>query len=142
MIMLITLIFNLIAAIILTIAAINIMHTFSMLVLERRRELAVMRAVGATRRAIRSLVLVEAAILGSIGGTAGLIMGWSATSLVDHLFTQYVPDFPFKPTSLFAFAPWMAVAGLIVAVTFCLLGAALPSLKASRTDPAEALAGR
>lgn len=142
LILLITLVFNLISLIILTVAAVNIMHTFLMMILERRRELALMRAVGATRGAIRAIVLGEATILGAFGGLAGTVLGWAATRAVDVVFNQQVGDFPFKPDTLFAFEPWMFAACILVAIVFCWIGALLPAIRASRIDPAAALAGR
>lgn len=142
LILLITLVFNLISLIILTVAAVNIMHTFLMLILERRRELALMRAVGASRGAIRKIVLGEATILGAVGGAAGTLIGWTATRVVDLVFRTRVGDFPFKPDSLFVFEPWMFVAAVAVAIVFCWIGALFPAIRASRIDPAAALAGR
>lgn len=141
LIFLMTLVFNLISLIILAIAAVNIMHTFLMLVLERRRELALMRAVGATRANIRMLVFGEATILGLLGGILGVILGFSSTLFIDYIFTNYVSDFPFKPDSLFAFSGWMFGAAIGVSVLFCILGAALPAYRASRIEPAAALSG-
>lgn len=142
LILLVTLVFNLISLIILAIAAVNIMHTFLMIILERRRELALMRAVGATRGAIRALVLGEATVLGVVGGSLGVVGGWVATKLVDVFFATQVADFPFKPETLFDMAPWMIGMCVGVAVTFCWIGALLPAFRASRIDPAAALAGR
>ena len=141
LILLMTLVFNLISLIILAIAAVNIMHTFLMIVLERRRELALMRAVGATRSDIRALVFAEATVLGLVGGAAGATLGYLMTLVVDAVFHRYVMDFPFKPDSLFVFQPWMFAAAIGVSVLFCLLGAAVPAVRASRIDPAAALSG-
>ncbi len=141
LIFLMTLVFNLISLIILAIAAVNIMHTFLMLVLERKRELALMRAVGATRSNIRMLVLGEAVLLGLIGGSVGTLLGFISTLVVDLVFKNYVVDFPFKPDSLFAFEPWMFGAAIGVSILFCVLGAAIPAIRASRIDPASALSG-
>lgn len=142
LILLVTLVFNLISLIILAIAAVNIMHTFLMILLERKRELALMRAVGATRGAIRALVLGEATVLGLIGGSTGVVVGWLATIGVDALFNRQVAEFPFKPDSLFAIEGWMILACVGVAVVFCWVGALLPAFRAGRIDPAAALAGR
>jgi hypothetical protein len=142
LILLVTLVFNLISLIILTVAAVNIMHTFLMIILERRRELALMRALGATRGAIRAIVLGEATILGLVGGGIGIVIGWASTLAIDALFQEQVGDFPFKPDTLFAFEPWMFGAAIGVAVVFCWIGALLPAFRASRIDPAAALAGR
>lgn len=142
LILLITIVFNLIALVILMISAINIMHTFLMMIVERRRELGLMRALGATRAHIRLLVLGEATILGVAGALAGILVGTGAIAAVDILFHRLVGDFPFKPESLFATEPWMWLAAVAVALVFCWLGALIPALRASRIDPAEALSGR
>jgi putative ABC transport system permease protein len=141
LILLITIVFNLIALVILTISAINIMHTFLMMIVERRRELALMRALGATRTHIRLLVLGEATILGFFGALAGLLAGTVAITAVDALFHHLVGEFPFKPDSLFLIEPWMWLAAFSVALVFCWLGALIPALRASRIDPAVALSG-
>ena len=141
LIVIITLIFNLISAVILAVAAVNIMHTFLMLILERRHELGLMRALGASRAEIRALVLSEATLLGVFGGLAGALLGWLVTLGVDALFASQVQDFPFKPETLFAFEPWMVWMCLGSALLFCWIGALLPALRASRLDPARALTG-
>jgi ABC-type antimicrobial peptide transport system permease subunit len=141
LILLVTLVFNLISAIILLVAAVNIMHTFLMIILERRRELGLMRALGATRGDIRVLVLSEATALGLLGGCTGALLGVGAMRLVDAVFRSKVQDFPFKPDSLFLLQPWMLAMALGVAVLFCWLGALFPAIRAGRMDPARALTG-
>ena len=140
LILVITLIFNLISAIILFIAAVNIMHTFLMMILERRRELGLMRALGATRAQLRVMIACEATVLGLFGGTLGALLGAGATRAVDAIFARQVQDFPFKPQSLFLIEPWMLLLALGAALLFCWLGALWPALRAGRVDPAEALA--
>lgn len=142
MILLITLVFNLISLIILAIAAVNIMHTFLMIILERRRELALMRALGARKSTIRALVLGEATLLGIVGGLLGLVVGFVGTLTIDFVFNNQVGDFPFKPDTLFVVEPWMVGLAMGVALVFCWIGALLPAFRASAIDPAAALAGR
>ncbi|CAN0508226.1 unnamed protein product [Laminaria digitata] len=142
LILLITLVFNLISAIILAVAAVNIMHTFLMLILERRKELGLMRALGATRAQLRVLVLSEATALGLLGGTLGILLGGLSTMAVDRVFNAQVQDFPFKPDTLFEYEPWMLLMCLGAALLFCWIGALLPAIRASRIDPAAALTGR
>ena len=142
LILLITLVFNLVSLIFLAIAAVNIMHTFLMIILERRRELALMRAVGAASADIRLLVLGEATALGLLGGLLGVGLGFGASFVVDYLLQTQVPEFPYKPETLFAFEPWMWAGAIIVALVFCWIGALIPAIRASRIDPAAALAGR
>ena len=142
LVMLMTIVFNLISLIILGISAVNIMHTFLMVILERRREMGLMRALGATRGNIRLIVLGEALVLGLFGGLLGLVAGVGVIQVVDYIFANQVGDFPFKPDSLFIIEWWMLAAGMGVAVVFCWLGALFPAIRASHIDPAEALSGR
>ena len=142
LILLITLVFNLISLVILTVAAVNIMHTFLMIILERRRELALMRALGATRSTIRRIVLGEATALGAVGGVLGVAFGYACIKVTDVLFAQQVADFPFKPESLFSVELWMVAGCVAVAIVFCWIGALVPAVRASHIDPAAALAGR
>lgn len=141
LILLLTLVFNLIGLIILGISAVNIMHTFMMAVLERRAELGLMRALGATRANIRMLVIGEASVLGLFGGLAGVGLGWALITGVDYLFVTRVPNFPFKPDSLFVIEAWMLLGALGVAIIFCWLGCLFPAFRASQIDPARTMSG-
>ncbi len=143
----VTLIFSLISVIIIVIAAVNIMHTFLMIIVERRREIGVMRAVGATRGAIAGLILMEAAVVGLVGGAIGSGLGYLLALGIDRIFRGglwgwKIPDFPFKPETLFAWEPWFFLVGVGGAVLFCLLGALVPALRASNMDPSAALTGQ
>lgn len=142
LILMLTLLFNLIALIILAVSAINITHTFTMMVMERRREIGLMRALGATRLQIQALVVGEAAVVGFFAGIMGIAVGMGAGFVIDAVFDTYVGDFPFKPETLFAWSPWMFGLALATAVFFCLLGAFLPARRAGGVDPADALRGR
>ena len=139
LIVIITMIFNLISVIILAVAAVNIMHTFLMLILERQREFGLMRALGARAATVRALIILEAAALGLFGGTLGVVVGVGMTRIADAIFATQVKDFPFKPDSLFSLEPWMVVVCLGASLFFCLVGALWPAIRASRMDPAKAL---
>ncbi|MBH24130.1 MAG: hypothetical protein CMH57_06700 [Myxococcales bacterium] len=137
----VTSIFTLISVIIILIAAVNIMHTFLMVITDRRRELGIMRAVGATRASIRVMVLMEATVIGAVGGAIGCGLGVLAAVGVDAAFARLIGDFPFKPDSLFVWEPWFFAAGLGGGILFCLVGALIPAIRASNMDPAAALTG-
>jgi hypothetical protein len=137
-----TVLFTLISVIIIAIAAINIAHTFMMIIAERRREIGILRAVGATRSHIRWVILGEAAALGAVSGLAGVSLARLAGLACDWYSAHRIPDFPFKPDTYFDFAPGLLVAALGFAVLFCLLGALLPAQRAAALQPAEALTAR
>ncbi|MBL9105517.1 MAG: ABC transporter permease [Myxococcales bacterium] len=136
------LVFSLLSTIIVGIAAINIMHVFFMLVYERQREIGIMRAVGATRGDIRAIILGEAACVGLVAGTIGVLLAYAASLGFDAVSASYVPDFPYKPETYFVFGPELVALALGFAMGFCVLGAALPARRAARMDPAAVLTGR
>ncbi|MCX4245045.1 ABC transporter permease [Paraliomyxa miuraensis] len=134
-------VFGLVSAVIVGIAAVNIMHVFFMLVYERQREIGVMRAVGASRGDIGRIILGEAASLGTMAGTAGIVLAVTAGTIFDHVSARYVPDFPYKPTTYFDFPWWLIVAALGFSISFCVLGALLPARRAAHMEPARVLSG-
>jgi hypothetical protein len=137
---LVTLLFALVSFAMVSVAAINIAHSFFRAVAERRRELGVMRAVGATAGDVRAIVLAEAAAIGLGGGAVGVLLARLLAFAIDAASRRFVPDFPFKPDSYFAFDWSLIVGALACSVAACLLGAYLPARAAARLEPTEALA--
>jgi hypothetical protein len=137
---LLTLLFALVSIAIVSVAATNIAHSFFRAVAERRRELGVLRAVGASARDIYRLVLGEAVVIGLVGGVAGLLLARAAAFAVDVASRTLVPDFPFKPDSYFSFDLAILAGALACSVAACVAGAFWPARAAARLDPSEALA--
>lgn len=134
-----TVVFSFISMVILFVAGVNIMHTFLTLVTERRHEIGIMRAVGATRGDIRRLFLTEALMLGLFGGVVGNLVSYGATRLVNWLAEKYLSGIPFKPDEFFAYDVRVVLGGIAFACVFCLLGAFIPARRAARLDPAVVL---
>ncbi|HEY5926376.1 MAG TPA: ABC transporter permease [Kofleriaceae bacterium] len=135
----IRLVLVLISLIIIGISAINIAHNFFMQVTERRRELGLLRAVGATQGDVRMVVLGEAALIGLIGGLLGVLLGLAIAAGIDYASAHYLPRFPYKPTTWFNFKWWIWGGGLACAAGFAVLGGYLPARRASTMEPAQAL---
>jgi putative ABC transport system permease protein len=125
--------------VIIGISAINIAHNFFMQVTERRRELGLLRAVGATRSDVRMVVLGEAALIGLLGGILGILLGYLLSLGVDWISAHYLPRFPYKPDTWFTFKWWILAMGLGFAGGFAVLGGYLPARRASNMEPAQAL---
>jgi ABC-type antimicrobial peptide transport system permease subunit len=136
----VTLFFLLISFCIVTISAINIAHNFFMQVSERRREIGLVRALGASQADVRGVFLGEAALIGLVSGLLGIVLAVGAGTAVNLVARRFLPDLPFQPTSFFAFEWWILAGGLLFSVLFCLLGGFLPARKAGRMAPAQALA--
>lgn len=140
-ILLVTLLFSLVSLAILLVAAMNIAHSFFRAVAERRRELGLLRALGARQRDLSTLLYTEAAALGLAGGVGGVLLARGAASIVDLAAQRFVPDFAFKPESFFAFGPSVLAIGMGASLIACLIGAWLPARLAARVDPVSALQG-
>jgi len=118
-----------IAAISLSVAGIGIMNVMLVSVSERTSEVGLLRAIGARRSQILAVFLAEAALLSTLGGMLGILLGAAGAAAVVAIY----PDFPAQP-------PWWAVAAAIaVAMGFGLLFGTLPARRATRLDPIEAL---
>lgn len=120
-------------------ATFAIAQTFFLMVGERRMELAVLRAMGARRRDLRRLVLIEALVLGVVAGLAGLALGVAAALGLDALAVSLLPEVPFKPASFVAFPLGLVGGAWVLGALSAIGGAWLPAVVASRADPAAAL---
>jgi cell division protein FtsX len=136
---LVTLLFALVSFAMVSIAAINIAHSFFRTVAERRRELGVMRSIGASAADVRRLVLAEAAVIGLFGGAIGIVTARLLALAIDAASRRWVPDFPFKPETYFAFGWPLLAAALGCSILACMLGAFWPARAAARLEPTEAL---
>lgn len=124
------------AGIALLIATLMILNTFSILVAQRAREIALLRAIGAVRSQIRASVLIEALIVGLIGATAGLLAGYGlAWAILAVLRVVGIDLGPVVPTMT-----WQAVvASYGIGIVVTLIAAYLPASRAARTRPVEAM---
>lgn len=124
-------------AISLIVATFVIYNTFAILLAQRVRETALLRCVGATRRQVFTSVLVEAAVIGLIGGVAGIVLGFGvAYGLLGLLNGVLGAGIPVHGIVLTA-TP--IVAGLAIALVVTVAAALLPAVRATRTSPLAAL---
>jgi ABC-type lipoprotein release transport system permease subunit len=129
----------LVSGVILLVAALNITHTFRVLVTERAHEIGLYRALGATRSDMRRWLLSMAAVVGISAGAVGCVVARVAAWIADWRGRVDLPDFPFKPDSFFVFPPWLFAIGVGFAAIFAVLGAVGPAIRAAHTDPARTL---
>lgn len=130
---------GLLAFVLLGLAGFAIAQTFFLLVAERRDELAALRAMGARRRDLRRLVLLEALVVGAAGGLAGVLLGVGVALGVDAALLAVVPDVAFKPSSTVAFPLWLLGGAWLLGTLSAAFGAAWPAARAAAADPAAAL---
>ncbi|SNS77981.1 ABC transporter permease [Actinomadura mexicana] len=127
------LIFGLVA---LLVSALVIYNTFSILIAQRMREMALLRCVGATRRQVFGGVVVESAVVGLVGSLLGLVagvgLGEGALVVVSRLNERVAVAGP-------SLAVRTVVAGLAVGIMVTVLSALLPARAATRVSPVAAL---
>jgi putative ABC transport system permease protein len=129
----------LVGSIALTVASLGIVNTMVMSILERTREIGVMKAIGASDRDVRGIFLIEAALIGLAGGTGGLLLGWVVGRGINaganyYLSTQGVPA-----ANLFLIPWWLVLGAMAFALAVSLVAGIFPARRAARLDPIQAL---
>ena len=123
----------------LTVASLGIINTLVMAILERRREIGVLKALGATDGDVRSLFFAEAGAMGLVGGILGVTLGWLIGEVLTFAANVYLrrQDFPAVKIS---YVPWwLALSAVAFAIAVSLLAGLYPADRAARLNPVEAL---
>src|ERR1700729_2849400 len=123
----------------LTVASLGIINTLVMAILERRREIGILKALGAADRDIRRLFFAEAGVMGLVGGILGVALGWLIGSALTFGTNVYLQRQELPPIDLSSI-PWWMVVGAIAFSFFVSLAAGMyPASRAARLNPVEAL---
>ncbi len=122
-----------ILGVVLALSLVVVVLVFSMLVDERRREIGVLRALGATRGAVLRSLLTSAAVLAVIGGASGIILAGLVLFFFRHALTNAF-GFPFLFPSIPSLV-LLVVIGLAIALGTVLLAAFVPAYRISRQEP-------
>lgn len=126
------------AGIALFVGAFLIANTFAIIVAQRSREFALLRAVGASRVQVRTAVLLEALAVGLLAATIGLLLGIGFATVLPTLLEVAGITLP---TGDPVIAPRTVVAAYAIGVLVTLLSSVLPARRASRVAPVEAMRG-
>ncbi|MCL5093836.1 MAG: ABC transporter permease [Patescibacteria group bacterium] len=128
-----------IGAISLGVATIGIVNTMVMATMERTREIGVMRACGATRKIIRRLFMFEAAVLGFLGGTIGILTGIGVSKIANYYINRMLASQNMSAENVISLPLWLIVATLGITTFLGLISGLYPAFRAARLDPVEAL---
>lgn len=118
----------------LLVGAIGIMNTTMMNVLERTREIGILKSIGATRAEVVEIFIIEALNMSLIGGALGCVMAVFTVLAISPLAQMILP-IPLP----YSFPPYLFVLGMVMAVTIGVVSALYPSLNAASVRPVEAL---
>jgi putative ABC transport system permease protein len=130
-----------VAGVALLVSALGIANTMLMSVLERTREIGIMKAVGADNTQLQFIFLVEGALIGVLGAAFGLLLAWAASYPGDAWVRSMVErDIKVNlKSAIFVFPPWMYLTVLLFTVVVTTLAALYPARHAARIDPVTAL---
>jgi putative ABC transport system permease protein len=123
----------------LTVASLGIINTLVMAILERRREIGVLKALGATDGDVKSLFFAEAAAMGFFGGLFGVALGWLIGQALTWGTGIYLRQQDL-PSAKISYVPWwLALSAVAFATVVSLLAGLYPAARASRLNPVDAL---
>ncbi len=129
-----------ILTLIVLVAAFNIAATLIMIVLEKSREIGVLKSMGASSRSIRRIFVFEGLIIGGLGTVLGLGGGWLLCALLKrYKFIELPGDVYYIDTLPVVMKPEVFGLVALCAVVLCLVATAYPAWQAARLDPVEAL---
>ncbi len=130
-----------IGTIALIVAALGIINTMVMSILERTREIGVMKAVGASERQIRTIFFVEAGTIGLAGGLLGVVLGWLVSRLANWIANLWMvrQGGPGGDIDFFYLSPWLIIGAILFSILVSLLAGLYPAARAARVNPVEAL---
>ena len=131
---------GLLGGISLLVASFGIANTMIMSILERTREIGIMKAIGAEDREIKLIFFVEAAVIGLIGGVVGVLVAWGIDELANYLAYRFI----LKPQGasfidFFDLPPYLWLGAILFALLVSIAAALYPASRAARIDPVRAL---
>ena len=131
---------GLLGGISLLVASFGIANTMIMSILERTREIGIMKAIGAEDREIKLIFFVEAAVLGLCGGVIGVLAAWGIDAVANRLAYRFI----LKPNGasfvdFFSLPPWLTFGAVLFALVVSIIAALYPASRAARIDPVRAL---
>lgn len=123
----------------LAVATLGIVNTLVMAILERRREIGILKALGADDGDVKQLFFVEAGVMGLFGGIFGVGLGWLIGRAVTIGTNLYLKRQDLPPAHVFSVPWWLVLGAIVFAVGVSLAAGLYPASRAARLDPVEAL---
>ena len=123
----------------LAVASIGIVNTLVMAILERRREIGIMKAIGASDGDVRKLFFAEAGAMGIIGGIFGVVFGWAIGQVINFGTNIYLKSQSIPPEHFWAVPWWLVAFAIAFAFIVSLVSGLYPAGRAARLDPVQAL---
>ena len=123
----------------LIVSSIGIVNTLVMAILERRREIGIMKAIGASDGDVKKLFFAEAGAMGILGGVVGVALGWAIGQLINFGTNIYLKSQSFPPEHFWAVPWWLVALAIGFSFLVSLVSGLYPAGRAARLDPVQAL---
>jgi predicted lysophospholipase L1 biosynthesis ABC-type transport system permease subunit len=123
----------------LAVASLGIVNTLVMAIMERRREIGIMKALGASDRDVRRIFFFEAGSMGILGGAVGAGLGWTIGRVINFATNIYLQRQDIRPENFWVVPPWLVAVALGFSVIVSLGAGLYPASRAARLDPVQAL---
>jgi len=123
----------------LAVATLGIVNTLVMAILERRREIGVLKALGASDSDVQKLFFVEAGVMGFFGGVFGVLFGWLLGRAVTFGTNTYLARQNLNPIELSSVPWWLVVSALAFGILVSLAAGLYPASRAAKLNPVDAL---
>jgi putative ABC transport system permease protein len=123
----------------LAVASIGIVNTLVMAILERRREIGIMKAIGASDGDVKKLFFAEAGAMGILGGIAGVGLGWAIGRIINFATNIYLRRESLTPDTFWSVPWWLVVLAIGFSLLVSLMSGLYPAGRAAKLDPVQAL---
>jgi putative ABC transport system permease protein len=123
----------------LAVASIGVVNTLVMAILERRREIGIMKALGASDSDVKGLFFAEAGAMGLFGGVVGVALGWLIGQVINLGMNIYLKSLHFPPEKIWLVPWWLVIFAILFAIVVSLLSGLYPASRAAKLDPVQAL---
>jgi len=114
-------------------------NTLVMAILERRREIGIMKALGASDGDVKRIFFVEAGSMGILGGALGVGLGWTIGRVINLATNFYLRQQDFRPENFWVVPWWLVAFALGFSVFVSLVAGLYPASRAAKLDPVQAL---
>jgi lipoprotein-releasing system permease protein len=122
------------------VAALNIVASLVLMVMEKSRDIAILKTMGASARSISIVFMLQGTLIGLAGTVAGLVLGIGLSLVLDHYRLVHIPGDVYQIAYIpFRLEPLAIAVVAVAALLICFLATIYPSRQAARLDPAEAL---
>lgn len=121
------------------VASLGIINTMVMSILERYKEIGIIKAVGASDGDVKKIFFFESGVIGFMGGVFGLALGWIVSMLINFIINSIAVQQGVPRMNYFSFPLWLCLGAIVFSILVSLTAGIYPTIRAARVDPVVAL---